>query len=485
MGIVFAITVAISCILWWRFLPLPHQDLNYYTEPAYLLAKFGKLAGPGSQYVDLTYQKGIYSYPPGYFIILAGWLKLFGLSSDSLLGYTHLVHVGAMILLWIILRMRYSCSRFISVLVLLSLFPRMAHGRPDLTATLLSLAAWAALPEEVNWGRVVFSGCLAGATLLVSPGFGLAIIVTLTILVLLNPRLPFHSRLRLSAGWLTTAGLFFVITTAVFLTLQNSWTMAYVQFKTNVAIRGAQVNVMPEMHSLFIWVFSIVPFILVAVVPAILVVAWQWKNVSSQVRNVGLAFLGGIAVWFVNNKSQLLLDHHFLCPSKSVFLGVLYSWPKLPVWARTTPLLLLSLISFYYHKADYLYLASPLRQEEQRNAAEVKPSDITAVDSLYFARFYRPGKTLNYEVAEVGRYWFGYREAIPDFARKEMLAGLANRPLEPTMLVVSAYTAARFREREQFNLPCKQTALFAERLHILGRTWNLPAQPFALKICGE
>ena len=136
MGIVFAITVAISCILWWRFLPLPHQDLNYYTEPAYLLAKFGKLAGPGSQYVDLTYQKGIYSYPPGYFIILAGWLKLFGLSSDSLLGYTHLVHVGAMILLWIILRMRYSCSRFISVLVLLSLFPRMAHGRPDLTATL-------------------------------------------------------------------------------------------------------------------------------------------------------------------------------------------------------------------------------------------------------------------------------------------------------------------------------------------------------------
>ena len=68
-AVVSSIVLVVSLILWWRFLPLPHQDLNFYTEPAFMLAKFGKLAGPGSQYVDLTYQKGIYNYPPGHFLM--------------------------------------------------------------------------------------------------------------------------------------------------------------------------------------------------------------------------------------------------------------------------------------------------------------------------------------------------------------------------------------------------------------------------------
>jgi len=123
----------------------------------------------------------------------------------------------------------------------------------------------------------------------------------------------------------------------------------------------------------------------VAVVPAILAVIWQWKNISGQVRNVGLAFLGGAAVWFASNKSQLLLEHHFLFPSKSVFLGVLYSWPKLPVWARLAPLLLLCAISFYFYKADFLYLGSPLRQEEQSYAARVSP-DASHAGSRLFLR---------------------------------------------------------------------------------------------------
>src|SRR5271168_4207370 len=66
---VLASVLSVSLLLWWRFLPLPHQDLNFYTEPAYLLATQGKLAGPASQYLDLTYQKGFYFYPPGYFLI--------------------------------------------------------------------------------------------------------------------------------------------------------------------------------------------------------------------------------------------------------------------------------------------------------------------------------------------------------------------------------------------------------------------------------
>jgi hypothetical protein len=483
--LVSAIVGVVSCILWWRFLPLPHGDLGSYTEPAYLLAKFGKLAGPASQYKDMTYQKGIYSYPPGYFIILAGWLRLFGLSADSLLAYTHIVHFASTVLLWVFLRIRYACSKIVSALVLLAFFPRMAHGRPDLTATFLSLAAWAALPEEANWKRIVLSGCLAGAALLVSPGYGVAIIATLMILMLLNAHLEFGKRLQVLAAWLLAAGLFFGITLSAFLTLQHSWTIAYVQFRTNMAIRGAQLNAIPDLRLLFTWAFSIVPFLLVAIAPALLAVIWQWKNTSSHVRNVGLAFLGGTAVWFALNKSQLLLEHHFLFPSKSVFLGVLYSWPKLPVWARLPPLLLLCAISFYFYKADFLYLGSPLRQEERRYAAKVNPNGVVAVDSLYFARFYRPGRSLAYEVAAIEPFWPRYRGAIPAFAREEMLAGLPDKPLEPAMLLVSAYTLSLYREVPKFSLSCRQPPFFAQPLHALGRTWKLPAQPFALRICGE
>jgi hypothetical protein len=484
--IVVSVVIGVaSCILWWRLLPLPHGDLGSYTEPAYLLAEFGRLAGPASQYKDLTYQKGIYSYPPGYFIILAGWLRLFALSSDSLLAYTHIVHFASTVLLWVILRIRYACSKIVSALVLLAFFPRMAHGRPDLTATFLSLAAWAVLPEEANWGRIALSGCLAGASVLVSPGYGVAIITTLAILVLLNSSFEVGLRLRVVAVWLVAAGLLFGITTGAFLTLQHSWTIAYVQFKTNAAIRGAQLNLMPDLRLLFTWVFSIVPFMFVVILPAILAVPWLRKSSSSQVRNVGLAFLGGTAAWFALNKSQLLLEHHFLFPAKSIFLGVLYSWPKLPAWARMPPLLLLCAISFYFYKADFHYLGSPLRQEEHRYAATVRPKGVVAVDSLYFTRFYQPGRSLSYEVAIIEPYWPRYRDAIPPFARGEMLASLPERPFEPVMLLVSAYTASRYHEEQQFNLSCKQPTAFAERLHILGRTWNLPAQPYALRVCGK
>jgi hypothetical protein len=483
--VVSAIVGAASCILWWRFLPLPHGDLGSYTEPAYLLAKFGKLAGPASQYKDLTYQKGIYSYPPGYFIILGGWLRLFALSPDSLLGYTHIVHFVSTVMLWVLLRIRYACSKVVSALVLLAFFPRMAHGRPDLTAAFLSLAAWVTLPEKANWKRIALSGCLAGAALLVSPGYGVAIIATLVILLLLNARLEFGKRLEILTAWLAAAGLFFGITLSAFLTHQHSWTIAYVQFGTNMAIRGEQLNAIPDLRLLFTWVFSIVPFLFVAIVPALLAVIWQSKNVSSQVRNVGLAFLGGTAVWFALNKSQLLLEHHFLFPSKSVFLGVLYSWPKLPAWVRLPPLLLLCAISFHFYKADFLYLGSPLRQEEQRYAAKVNPDGVVAVDSLYFARFYRPGRSLDYEVAAIEPFWPRYRDAIPAFARGEMLAGLPDKPLEPTMLLVSAYTLSLYREEPRFNLSCRQPAFFAQPLRVLGRTWNLPAQPYALRVCGE
>ena len=481
--LVSTIVLLVSAVLFWRFLPLPHQDLNFYTEPAFLLATTDKLAGPASQAVDLTYQKGIYSYPPGYFLILAGWLRLFGLSADSLLTYTHLVHAAALIMLWMLLRRRYSCSVIVSVFVMLAFFPRMVHGRPDLTGVALSLAAWLALPEEIVWARILLSGCLAGTTLLVSPGFGVGIISTLVILMLLNARQKFKFRMGTAVIWLGTAGVFFSAITAIFLTLQHSWTIAYVQFKTNSAIRGAEVNVWPNFHLRFTWAFCVVPFFLVAILPALFAIGRKWRVNSSELRALALAFLGGTAVWLALNKSQLLLDHHFLFPAKSVFLGVFCSRLRFPAWVRVAPLALLSLISFYYHKPDFLYLGEPLRLEERKYAAEVKLGGVVAADSLYFARFYRPGQTLNYEVFAFENYWPRYLAAIPAFARPSMLEGLLGQPMKPDLLLISAYTVSRSRDKSALDISCEQPQIFADRLYVLGRTWNLPAQPYALMTC--
>ena len=99
---------------------------------------------------------------------------------------TRTLYAGALIMLWALLRNRYDCPKSICVLVLLAMFPEMDPYRPDLTAVALSIAAWLALPQELSWRRIVMPGCLAGATVLVSPAFGTAITSSLLLLVLLN-----------------------------------------------------------------------------------------------------------------------------------------------------------------------------------------------------------------------------------------------------------------------------------------------------------
>lgn len=482
LAFVSAGVAAVSAILFWRSVPLPHGDLSFFTEPAYMLAKFGRLASPGSQFYDLTYLKGFYGYPPGYFLILAGWIRLFGFSADSLLAYTHLVHTFALILLWALLRSRYHCSRTVSALVLLAMFPRMTHGRPDLTATALSLAAWLMLPDEVKWQRIVASGFLGGAALLVSPALGVATIATLVILMLVNSQQHFRLRLRAAIVWLACVGILFGSVTAAVLTQQHSWTLAYVQFKTNVAIRGASLNALPHLFGLFGWTFCIVPFGLVALLPAVLVVSGYWKETPQSIRKLGLVFLGGTAVWLAINKSQLLLEYHFIYPAKSAFVGLFYSWPKLPAYLRITPLALLCAISFYFYKAGLLYLATPLRLEEKTYAQAVHPKGITAVDSLYFSRLYKPGQVLNLAILSVGKFWASYRDAIPPYARQEMLEGLPSQPSQPNMILFTAYGTGTLRFPDV--VPgCEQIGDFRQKLRVLHRTWNLPAHPYSLLVC--
>ena len=482
LTLVTVILSVIALVLWWRFLPLPNGDLGFYTEPAYLLARFGTLVGPGSQYIDLTYQKGFYNYPPGHFLFLAAWIKLFGLSPDSLLAYTHLIHTGMLVLLYGLVRFRYGCSRLISSLAILSVFPRIPHGRPDLLACLLSIAAWVALPREKHWLRIALSGCLAGATLLVSPGFGVGIIATLFTLMLVNRETPFRERALRVTVWGAAAGLFFVGATAAVLWQQHSWTLAYFQFKTNVLVRGRQVNQMPQLI-LYFYLFGIVPFALLAVLPAIIVGAVNLRRPGSDLRDLSFAFLGGAFAWFKVNKAQLLLDHHFLFPAKSVFLAVLCSQKQFPLWLRVMPFLIISTCSFYLHKSNFLYLGQPLRNEAA--SAKVLPSrdKVVAVDSLYFADAYAPGHTLNYESIQVSNLWPLYLAALPQNVQSALLGGLPRTPISPNAYAVSAYSKALYGLPSQTGITCNGAADKVEPLTVLGRKWKLPSNPFAPTAC--
>ncbi len=482
-AIVSAVVIVVSLILWWRFLPLPEGDLFFYTEPAYLLAKAGTLAGPGLQYFDLTYQKGIYNYPPGYYLILAGWIKLFGLSNDSLLAFTHLIHSAILISLWALIRFRYACPRLISTLTLVSIFPKAPHGRPDMLACFLGISAWLALPADKNWSRLLLSGALAGAALLVSPPFGVGGIVTLAVLIALDKGFQWKERLRRGIVWLGIAALTFAGITAAVLAWQHSWTLAYVQFTANVAIRGKHLNQLPDFWNLFLWVFGVVPFILVAVLPAIIVVFAGLRDRERKLRDVTLAFLGAAAVWFALNKSQLLVEHHYLFVAKYVFLAVLCSHARFPLWSRILPLILLSAIGWYLYKANYIYLTVPLRTVESRFSPDLVPPGERSVDSLYFVRAYKQGRTLDYYPLRQEAPWPAYRAAIPPKLRATILSGLPDAPAVPTVFLVSAYSVVKSGEPTDVGLTCTKTSNGFEHLRLLGRTWNLPANPYALMVC--
>ena len=482
LALVTAILSAVALVLWWRFLPLPHGDLGFYTEPAYLLAKFGTLAGPGSQYVDLTYQRGFYNYPPGHYLLLAGWIKLFGLSPDSLLAYTHLIHTGMLVFLYGLVRFRYGCSRLISSLAILSVFAKIPHGRPDLPACFLSIAAWVALPREKHWPRIALSGCLAGATLLVSPGFGVGIIATLFVLMVVNRETPFRERALKVAVWGGVAGLFFACVTAIVLWQQHSWALAYWQFKTNMMVRGGQVNQMPQFM-LYFYLFGILPFALMAVLPAIIVGAVNLRRPGSDLRDVTFAFLGGAFTWFKVNKAQLLLEHHFLFPAKSVFLAVLCTQKQFPLWLRVIPFLIITTCNFYLYKSNFLYLGQPLRKEATNAAVLPSRDKIVAIDSLYFANAYTPGHTLNYETVQAEEFWPQYLAALPQNFQSTFFADLPRTPIAPNSYSISAYAAMVYGLPGRKDVRCTSTVDKSDSLTALGKRWKLPSNPFAPTVC--
>jgi hypothetical protein len=443
-GVVFAIFI-VHFLLWRAKLPLPHVDLLCFGEPALLLATTGKIAAPASQYLDLTYVLGSYFYPPGYIVVMAGWLKVFGTSIYSWLGYTHIIHGTYLFLLWLLLRQRLHCTRLAAGLAVCSAFPYFSYGRPDLTSLLLGVAAWLLLPDRLQQPRLISSGLLLGIAVLVSPPFGLSSSVAIGCFYVF--RFPNRGWERFW-GLLVLAGV--AIATliglwALILTWQGAWAFALEQFRVHSSNRGADLNTWPQPPLLYGIAFISLPLVVLTLIPAIAVVFLYRFSFKQPLVAISLAYLSSFSLWFSLSKSALLMSgYHFLLLARPILHGMLASTRKPLQYLTIAGLIAFSLLNFYFYKDDFLAIAAtPNASYEQIAAISLEEDAIALIDSSFFPILYRPGKTLNYFTTIQENSWQRYRNSTASDVLDLLPQGPKTQPPIADIIVASALTLSR------------------------------------------
>lgn len=130
----FAITVAIPIVGFWTVLflfgyPLPNYDDLFFIGAAINLAKGGEFTNPYLEAWNAVFSSGKYYYhPPFYSFTLAGWLKLTGISTNSILLFQYLCY--------------NTSSLFFSLLLRFYSFPRVTA-----LCTTVIFAAWHCSPN--------------------------------------------------------------------------------------------------------------------------------------------------------------------------------------------------------------------------------------------------------------------------------------------------------------------------------------------------
>lgn len=468
----------IHAIFWVYGLPLAHVDLSSYTEPAFLLATQGKLAAPASQYRDITYLIGGYFQPPGYALILAFWIKLWGMSIDSLLAYTHLIHSSYLLLLWVLLRWRFHCTKLATNLVIISAFPYFSHGRPDITALCLGLLAWLILPSQINYPRLTMSSICLGLSVLVSPPFGLSSALAVGIFYVFNPGLRGWQKIKGSLSLIAISVAVFLGTLASVLTWQKAWQFGIEQFQVHVETRGSDLNTFPQPPLLYGLVFIVIPLLL-TLLPALIVLGVNRVSLHQPLVLVSLAYLGSFSLWFNLSKSALLMSgYHFLLLARFPLHGLLASFKQNKKYLFISLIILFTIINFYYYKDDWLaFTSNPRNTYTQVKQIPLK-SDVLIVDSVFFPILYKSDKTLDYFVTIQDNSWQRYLT----FNSKKVLDLLPNgdktTPIEADVIVVSALTLSRTTPPDpqiyQLSSPAN---LNVKRLTIFGKTVEYPQNP--------
>lgn len=465
-------------VFWAYGLPFAHVDLSSYTEPAFLLATQGKIAAPASQYRDLTYLIGGYFQPPGYVLILAIWIKFWGMSIDSLLAYTHLVHSLYLMLLWVLLRWRFYCTKLATSLVVISAFPYFSHGRPDITALCLGLFAWLILPSKLNYSRLAISSICLGLAVLVSPPFGLSSSLAVGIFYVFNPCLQGLKKIQASLVLTTISIAVFIGMWAFVLTWQKAWQFGIEQFQVHVETRGADLNTFPQPPLLYGFVFILIPLLL-TLLPALIALGFHRFSLYHPLVLVSLAYLGSFSLWFNLSKSALLMSgYHFLLLARFPLHGMLASLKNNIKYVNIALLIFYTIINFYYYKDDWLAFTSNPRNAYARVQEMPLNSEVLMVDSVFFPILYKSGKTLDYFVTIQDNSWQRYLT----FNSEEVLAllpeGNKTIPIEADTIVVSALTLSRTLPPDpQIYQLIHPDDLTIQRWSIFGKTFEYPQNP--------
>lgn len=191
----FALTVAIPIFGFWTLVfllgyPLPKVDDLFFTGAAINLSKGGEFTNPYLEAWNSVLSSGkFYLQPPFYSYILAGWLKIAGISTTSLRLFQYFCYNAFSLFSALLLRF-YGFPRFTAfcVTVLFALW----HCNPNpyystsfrhdaLGMAFLALGLW--LLTQDKWWRYFLGFTFLGSALFTSPitsayvfSFGLAIL---------------------------------------------------------------------------------------------------------------------------------------------------------------------------------------------------------------------------------------------------------------------------------------------------------------------
>ncbi|MDJ1175390.1 hypothetical protein [Roseofilum capinflatum] len=478
---VIVILAIIHLFLWWKYLPISHIDLNFYTEPALMLARHGVISGPGSQHLDLTYTKGIYFYPPGYALVVAGWIKLFGFSIRSLLAYTNLIHMLYLCALWLLMRKRFYCTKLAASLVLISTFPMFNHGRPDLTALLISAIAWIIIPKEFKLPSLMYSAILMGVAILISLPFGISSTATIITFYLVSPSLCLSEKLKGLIFIISITTLTILSIWAVVFTWQNAWMFGPEQFIVNLANRGQDLNqiVLPPLS--YGLAFIIVPLGLVILTPLGVGLYWYRCSLRNIFVQVSLSYLGGFTTWFFLSKMPLLMIYHFNFIARPILQGVLVSFRQPIRFIAIGLLVLFTMINFYFHKNEFLLLASnPSESYKIVENISIEPHKIAAIDSYFFPILYRDKKTINYEIFHTNLWETYYAATSPKTLDVLFNAETQSlKPWNPDIIVVSAMTLYFIDTADRLSgfRNVTDEELVIPQLKLFGHTIKFPNDP--------
>ena len=154
----FAFSLLFFLLFFWLGFPWPSVDDLFFTGVSLNLAEGGDYSNPLLARQDFP-SHFYFIHPPGYAYVLAGWLKLFGIHTVSILGFQLLVYLlicGASIL---VLR-KYQAPVWLELLVPLGTAAAFLHEglRPEAFSVALTMSGYAWLLNRRPGGFSLFFG---------------------------------------------------------------------------------------------------------------------------------------------------------------------------------------------------------------------------------------------------------------------------------------------------------------------------------------